>query len=237
MAETAADAPTVLVVDDEVYIRDLVSSALRIAGMTPLTAADGDRALVVVEEQRPDLVVLDVGLPGRDGFDVCRTLRDRGDQVPVIFLTARDAKEDMLQGFTKGGDDYLTKPFSLDELVARVRAVLRRTRQQQPASPPVAPTLSYADLVLDEAGMRVTRGGDPVSLSPTEFKLLRFLLRNREQVVSKAQILDHVWEYDFDGNASVVENYISYLRKKVDDREPKLLHTVRGFGYVLRVDP
>ena len=237
MAETAADAPTVLVVDDEVYIRDLVSSALRIAGMTPLTAADGDRALVAVEEQRPDLVVLDVGLPGRDGFDVCRTLRDRGDQVPVIFLTARDAKEDMLQGFTKGGDDYLTKPFSLDELVARVRAVLRRTRQRQPAQPPVAPTLSYADLVLDEVGMRVTRGGDPVSLSPTEFKLLRFLLRNREQVVSKAQILDHVWEYDFDGNASVVENYISYLRKKVDDREPKLLHTVRGFGYVLRVDP
>jgi len=236
MYDSAADAPTVLVVDDEVYIRDLVSSALRIAGMTPLTVGDGDRALVAVDEQRPDLVVLDVGLPGRDGFEVCRALRERGDQVPVIFLTARDAKEDMLQGFTKGGDDYLTKPFSLDELVARVRAVLRRTRQQTAEHHP-APALSYADLVLDEVGMRVTRGGDPVSLSPTEFKLLRFLLRNREQVVSKAQILDHVWEYDFDGNASVVENYISYLRKKIDDREPKLLHTVRGFGYVLRVDP
>lgn len=229
--------PTVLVVDDEVYIRDLVSSALRIAGMTPVTVADGDGAIAAVERERPDLVVLDVGLPGRDGFDVCRTLRDRGDQVPVIFLTARDAKEDMLQGFTKGGDDYLTKPFSLDELIARVRAVLRRTRQQQATQQRASSTLSYADLELDEAGMRVTRGGDPVSLSPTEFKLLRFLLRNREQVVSKAQILDHVWEYDFDGNASVVENYISYLRKKIDDREPKLLHTVRGFGYVLRVDP
>jgi two-component system, OmpR family, response regulator len=229
------DAPTVLVVDDEVYIRDLVSSALRIAGMAPVTVADGTAALAAVERERPDLVVLDVGLPGRDGFDVCRTLRDRGDQVPVIFLTARDAKEDMLQGFTKGGDDYLTKPFSLDELIARVRAVLRRTRLPHAEHAPSA--LAYADLVLDEASMRVTRGGDAVSLSPTEFKLLRFLLRNREQVVSKGQILDHVWEYDFDGNASVVENYISYLRKKIDDREPKLLHTVRGFGYVLRTEP
>jgi len=224
----------VLVVDDEVYLRDLVTSALRIAGMSPRSVADGDAALRAVAERAPDLVVLDVGLPGRDGFDVCRTLRDRGDQVPVIFLTARDAREDVLQGFTKGGDDYLTKPFSLEELVARVRAVLRRTGG--PAEPE-RPVLRYEDLVLDEAAMRVTRGGDPVSLSPTEFKLLRFLLRNREQVVSKSQILDHVWEYDFDGNASVVENYISYLRKKVDDREPKLLHTVRGFGYVLRRDP
>jgi two-component system, OmpR family, response regulator len=228
-------SPDVLVVDDEVYIRDLVTSALRIAGMAPRAVADGDAALRAVDERRPDLVVLDVGLPDLDGFEVCRTLRDRGEQVPVIFLTARDAKEDVLQGFTKGGDDYLTKPFSLEELVARVRAVLRRAAPTP--GEPDRPVLQYADLVLDEAAMRVTRGGDPVSLSPTEFKLLRFLLRNREQVVSKAQILDHVWEYDFDGNASVVENYISYLRKKIDDRDPKLLHTVRGFGYVLRTDP
>ncbi len=224
--------PRVLVVDDEVYIRDLVSSALRIAGLEPTTVAGGEEALQAVARDRPDLVVLDVGLPGLDGFEVCRTLRDRGEQVPVIFLTARDAKEDMLQGFTKGGDDYMTKPFSLDELIARVRAVLRRSSQVESESS----RLSYADLELDESTMRVRRGDEQISLSPTEFKLLRFLLRHREQVVSKAQILDHVWEYDFDGNASVVENYISYLRKKLDHREPKLIHTVRGFGYVLRTE-
>jgi two-component system OmpR family response regulator len=234
MAGASAEPPArVLVVDDEVYIRDLVSSALRIAGLEPSTAASGDEALQMAANGRPDLIVLDVGLPGRDGFEVCRTLRDDGNQVPVVFLTARDGKEDMLQGFTKGGDDYITKPFSIDELVARVRAVLRRTRQQ--AEPTTQ--LRYDDLVLDEATMRVTRAGEPVSLSPTEFKLLRFLLSHREQVVSKGQILDHVWEYDFDGNASVVENYISYLRKKIDHVEPKLIHTVRGFGYVLRSDP
>jgi len=232
-----AAPPDVLVVDDELYIRDLVTSALRIAGMAPRAVADGEAALRSAAEDPPDLIVLDVGLPGRDGFDVCRALRDRGDQVPVIFLTARDAREDVLQGFTKGGDDYLTKPFSLEELVARVRAVLRRTAGPSGPDESARPVLAYADLVMDEASMRVTRGSDAISLSPTEFKLLRFLLRNREQVVSKSQILDHVWEYDFDGNASVVENYISYLRKKVDDREPKLLHTVRGFGYVLRSDP
>lgn len=220
-------------VDDEVYIRDLVSSALRIAGLEPVTAATGDDAIRMATRDEPDLVVLDVGLPGMDGFEVCRSLRDAGNQVPVVFLTARDDKEDMLQGFTKGGDDYITKPFSIDELVVRVRAVLRRTRQQTPAST----TLTCADLTLDEATMRVARGDEPISLSPTEFKLLRFLLRHRDQVVSKAQILDHVWEYDFDGNASVVENYISYLRKKIDDRDPKLIHTVRGFGYVLRTEP
>jgi two-component system OmpR family response regulator len=229
----AMESTRVLVVDDEVYIRDLVSSALRIAGMEPLTVADGQDALRATERERPDLVVLDVGLPGMDGFEVCRLLRDRGAQVPVIFLTARDAKEDMLQGFTKGGDDYITKPFSLDELIARVRAVLRRTQQGAPTTS----RLAYADLELDESTMRVRRGDQTINLSPTEFKLLRFLLLHREQVVSKAQILDHVWEYDFDGNASVVENYISYLRKKVDHHEPRLIHTVRGFGYVLRSQP
>jgi two-component system OmpR family response regulator len=229
----AVEAARVLVVDDEVYIRDLVSSALRIAGMHPESVGDGPSALRAVALDRPDLVVLDVGLPGLDGFEVCRTLRDRGDQVPVVFLTARDDRADMLQGFTKGGDDYLTKPFSLDELVARVRAVLRRTQRHEPATS----KLTYADVELDESTMRVRRGGETVSLSPTEFKLLRFLLLHREQVVSKGQILDHVWEYDFGGNASVVENYISYLRKKLDHVEPKLIHTVRGFGYVLRSEP
>ncbi len=237
-ATDPSDAATVLVVDDEVYIRDLVSSALRIAGLTPRTVGNGDDALKLTERERPDLVVLDVGLPGRDGFEVCRALRESGNQVPVIFLTARDEKEDMLQGFTKGGDDYITKPFSIDELIARVRAVLRRSGAGAgPAAAAPSTRFTYEDLELDEATMRVTRAGRVVNLSPTEFKLLRFLLEYREQVVSKSQILDHVWEYDFDGNASVVENYISYLRKKIDDREPKLIHTVRGFGYVLRTDP
>ena len=159
-------------------------------------------------------------------------MRDEGDATPVIFLTARDANEDKVSGFTKGGDDYVTKPFSLEELVARVRAVLRRSRESEPTS-----RLRYEDLELDEDTMRVTRGDRQVKLSPTEFKLLRYLLLNRERVVSKSQILDHVWQYDFDGNASVVENYISYLRKKVDEGNTPLLHTVRGFGYVLRRDP
>lgn len=220
-------------VDDEVYIRDLVSSALRIAGMEPMTAASGDEAVRIASRDEPDLLVLDVGLPGMDGFEVCRTLRDAGNQVPVVFLTARDAKEDMLQGFTKGGDDYITKPFSIDELVARVRAVLRRTQSKTPPTT----TLTCADLSLDEATMRVTRGADAISLSPTEFKLLRFLLLHRDQVVSKSQILDHVWEYDFDGDGGNVETYIGYLRRKVDTTEPKLIHTIRGAGYTARVQP
>jgi two-component system OmpR family response regulator len=224
---------TVLVVDDEEYIRDLVSSAMRIAGFEVRHAADGHSALSVVSDQSPDLVILDVGLPGLDGFEVCRRLRDAGVATPVIFLTARDANEDKMSGFTKGGDDYVTKPFSLEELVARVRAVLRRSL----AAEPVSSRLRYDDLELDEDTMRVARGDRQIKLSPTEFKLLRYLLLNRERVVSKAQILDHVWQYDFDGNASVVENYISYLRKKVDEGSSPLLHTVRGFGYVLRRDP
>ncbi len=223
-------ASKVLVVDDEEYIRDLVSSALRIAGFQSLTADDGSRALAAMSAHDPDLVILDVGLPGIDGFEVCRRLRADGDETPVIFLTARDTEEDKVSGFTKGGDDYLTKPFSLEELVARVRAVLRRTQR----STPVENRLRYADLELDEDTMHVTRGGRAIQLSPTEFKLLRFLLINRERVLSKAQILDHVWQYDFGGSGGVVENYISYLRKKVDDVEPHLIHTVRGFGYVLR---
>lgn len=223
----------VLVVDDEEYIRDLVSSALRIAGFQSMTAADGPRALAAVSSDSPDLVILDVGLPGIDGFEVCRRLRGDGDETPIIFLTARDAAEDRVSGFTKGGDDYLTKPFSLEELVARVRAVLRRTQR----SGATENRLRYADLEIDEDTMRVSRGDRPIQLSPTEFKLLRFLLINRERVLSKSQILDHVWQYDFGGSGGVVENYISYLRKKVDDVEPHLIHTVRGFGYVLRQEP
>jgi len=227
-----ADA-TVLVVDDEEYIRDLVTSSLRLAGFTARAVADGSQALAALERDRADLVILDVRLPGIDGFEVCRKLRADGSDVPVIFLTARDTAEDRLSGFTKGGDDYVTKPFSLDELIARVRAVLRRSRRGDRAGG----RLSYADLVLDEETMRVSRAGQPIRLSPTEFKLLRYLLLNAERVLSKDQILDHVWQYDFDGKGGVVENYISYLRKKVDLVEPPLIHTVRGFGYVLRTEP
>jgi two-component system OmpR family response regulator len=223
----------VLVADDEEYIRDLVSSALRIAGFESMTANDGSRALAAVAAHHPDLLILDVGMPGLDGFEVCRRLRADGDATPVVFLTARDASEDKISGFTKGGDDYLTKPFSLEELIARVRAVLRRTQGTAEA----VNRLQYADLEIDEDTMRVSRGGRPIQLSPTEFKLLRFLLVNRERVLSKSQILDHVWQYDFGGSGGVVENYISYLRKKVDDVEPALIHTVRGFGYVLRREP
>jgi two-component system OmpR family response regulator len=227
-----ADA-TVLVVDDEEYIRDLVTSSLRLAGFTARAVADGSQALAALERDRADLVILDVRLLGIDGFEVCRKLRADGSDVPVIFLTARDTAEDRLSGFTKGGDDYVTKPFSLEELIARVRAVLRRSRRGDRAGG----RLSYADLVLDEETMRVSRAGQPIRLSPTEFKLLRYLLLNAERVLSKDQILDHVWQYDFDGKGGVVENYISYLRKKVDLVEPPLIHTVRGFGYVLRTEP
>jgi two-component system OmpR family response regulator len=223
----------VLVADDEEYIRDLVSSALRIAGFESMTADDGSQALAAVAARHPDLLILDVGMPGLDGFEVCRRLRADGDATPVVFLTARDASEDKISGFTKGGDDYLTKPFSLEELIARVRAVLRRTQGKADA----VNRLQYEDLEIDEDTMRVSRGGRPIQLSPTEFKLLRFLLVNRERVLSKSQILDHVWQYDFGGSGGVVENYISYLRKKVDDVGPALIHTVRGFGYVLRREP
>jgi two-component system, OmpR family, response regulator len=224
---------TVLVVDDEEYIRDLVSSSLRLAGFSARAVPDGTQAIAALDRDRPDLVVLDVRLPGMNGFDVCRKLRAAGNDVPVIFLTARDTPEDRLSGFTKGGDDYVTKPFSLEELIARIRAVLRRTRAaERPTS-----RLSYADLMLDEEAMRVSRAGKPIQVSPTEFKLLRYLLLNPERVLSKEQILDHVWQYDFDGKSGVVENYISYLRKKIDTPEAPLIHTVRGFGYVLRSEP
>jgi two-component system OmpR family response regulator len=223
----------VLVVDDEDSITELVSTALRFVGFDVQTAANGRQALTDAAYFMPHLIVLDVMMPGLDGFEVCRRLRANGDHVPVIFLTARDEHDDKLRGFTHGGDDYVTKPFSLEELVARIRAVLRRAHSNAETS---VNRHRYADLELDEDAHRVWRGGELVHLSPTEFRLLRYLLVNAERVVSKYQILDHVWQYDFDGDANVVETYISYLRKKIDDRDPKLIQTVRGIGYSLRTE-
>jgi two-component system OmpR family response regulator len=189
----------------------------------------GREALEAVGPVEPDLVVLDVMLPDLDGFEVCRRWRQEGRRTPVVFLTARDATEDKVRGLTTGGDDYLVKPFSLEELVARIQAVLRRTGAGRPDA-----VLRCADLVLDDDAHRVTRAGTEVSLSPTEFNLLRFLLANQGRVLSKAQILDHVWNYDFGGDGGVVETYVGYLRRKVDDVDPRLIHTIRGVGYVLR---
>jgi two-component system OmpR family response regulator len=219
-----------LVVDDEDSIRELLSASLRFAGFEVMTAADGDEAVRRAEELRPDLLVLDVMMPGRDGFAVAQALRSRGVEIPVVFLTARDAVEDRVRGLTLGGDDYLTKPFSLEELVARVRAVLRRTTGGRRDG-----LLALADLELDEDAHLVRKAGAEVELSPTEFNLLRYFLQNAGRVLSKQQILEHVWSYDFGGDGNVVESYVSYLRKKLDTGEPRLLHTVRGVGYVLRV--
>jgi two-component system OmpR family response regulator len=223
----------VLVVDDESYITDLVATALRYEGFDVETAQDGRRALALVESFRPDVMVLDVMLPDVDGFQVQQRLIDRGRRVPVLFLTARDATEDKVRGLTIGGDDYVTKPFSLEELIARIRAVLRRTQ----AVGAETGRLRFADLEMDEDTHEVWRAGRPIELTPTEFNLLRLLLANPRRVLSKGQILDHVWNYDFGGDASIVETYISYLRKKVDVDGQPLIHTVRGVGYVLRLPP
>jgi two-component system OmpR family response regulator len=222
-----------LVVDDEPNIRELLSASLRYAGFEVATAADGQQALAMADSFRPDLLVLDVMMPGLDGFGVVRRLRQAGRHTPVLFLTARDAAEDKVSGLTLGGDDYVTKPFSLDEVLARIRAVLRRSAGAQRAAE--APRLSYADIELDEESHEVIKAGEVIGLSPTEFKLLRYLMANAGRVLSKAQILDHVWNYDFNGEANVVESYISYLRRKIDTTEPRLLHTIRGVGYTLRL--
>ena len=219
----------VLVVDDEDNITFLLSSALRHFGFEVEAAATGRAALKSVEAAAPDLILLDVMLPDLDGFEVIRRLRSDGHKTPVLFLTAKDATEDKVRGLTLGGDDYVTKPFSLEEVVARVGAILRRNGMAAPSS-----TITVADLELDDDAHLVRRGGVAVDLSPTEYKLLRYLMVNVGRVLSRAQILDHVWEYDFGGNATVVETYISYLRKKVDSLGPPLLHTVRGVGYSLR---
>jgi two-component system OmpR family response regulator len=220
----------VLVVDDESSITDLVALALRYEQFEVAVAHTGRQALNLVRSFRPDLVVLDVMLPDFDGFEVARRMESEWPMLPVLFLTARDATDDKIRGLTLGGDDYLTKPFSLEELVARIRAVLRRTRRttEEPHR------LLFGDLEIDEDTYEVRRGGRAVELTATEYKLLHYLMLNPRRVLSKAQILDRVWNYDFGGDANVVEIYISYLRKKLDPLGPPLIHTVRGFGYCLR---
>ena len=220
---------TILVVDDEEALSDMVSSALRFAGYTVQTVGNGFDALRSVKSATPDLIVLDVNMPEMDGFEVCRRIRRDGVQVPVIFLTARDDIDDLRTGFRQGGDDYLTKPFSLEELGLRIEALLRRAGDR-----PESSRLVVGDLVIDEDAHQVFVGTDEVQLSPTEFRLLRFLVLNRGRVMSKGQIVDHVWEYDFDGNYGIVETYISYLRKKLGDTDGSLVQTVRGVGYVIR---
>lgn len=221
-----------LVVDDEPNIRELLSTSLRFAGFNVVAASNGKEALVAAEEHSPDLAVLDVMLPDMDGFAVTQRLRAAGKHFPVLFLTARDDTDDKVTGLTVGGDDYVTKPFSLDEVVARIRAVLRRTRPRDDDDA----IIQVEDLELDDDAHEVRRGSHSIELSPTEFKLLRYLMLNSNRVLSKTQILDHVWEYDFNGDASIVESYISYLRRKVDmdPRLPALIQTKRGVGYVLR---
>jgi two-component system OmpR family response regulator len=222
-------AARLLLVDDEDNLRSMLEAALRHSGFDVHPVANGRDALDAVPEVDPDLIVLDVMLPDLDGFDVCKRLRQGGDRTPVLFLTARDATEDKVRGLTQGGDDYLVKPFALDELVARITAVLRRAGVD-----PSAPDLRCGDLSMDDDAHLVVKAGQEVRLSPTEYKLLRYLLLNKGRVVSKAQILDHVWEYDFGGDGGVVETYIGYLRRKVDTTEPRQIQTIRGVGYTLR---
>ena len=225
----------ILVVDDEQSISDLVSTSLRFVGFEVRTAASGQEALRVAEEFKPQAMVLDVMLPDLNGFEVCEKIRNEGQEIGVLFLTAKDTVEDKVYGLTRGGDDYMTKPFSLEELVARLKALLRRTGVVSPEAD--EEKIRFADLELDEATHEVRRAGDLIELSPTEFTLLRYLLINADRVVSKAQILDHVWQYDFRGDAGIVETYVSYLRKKIDVYDPPLIHTVRGVGYRLRIPP
>jgi len=223
----------ILVVDDEKSISDLISTSLRFVGFDVRTAASGSEALTVAEEFKPQAVVLDVMLPDIDGFEVCRQLRSEGLNIGVLFLTAKDGMEDKVAGLTIGGDDYMTKPFSLEELVARLRALLRRIGVTEIDTDDGK--IRFADLELNEATHEVHRAGQLLEMSPTEFQLLRYLLINADRVVSKSQILDHVWQYDFRGDAGIVETYISYLRKKIDSFDPPLIHTVRGVGYRLRL--
>ena len=224
----------VLVVDDEVNIAELITMALRYEGWEVSTAHTGTKAVAAAKELRPDAVVLDMMLPDFDGIEVLRRMRAVDASVPVLFLTARDAVEDRVAGLTAGGDDYVTKPFSLEEVVARLRALMRRSGAQQQATTSV---LTVGDLTLDEDSHEVVRAGTEISLTATEFELLRFLMRNPRRVLSKAQILDRVWNYDFGGQANVVELYISYLRKKVDVGHQPMIHTMRGAGYVLKPAP
>jgi two-component system OmpR family response regulator len=221
----------VLVVDDESTLAELVSMALRYEGWEVRSAGDGMSAVRTAREFRPDAVVLDIGLPDIDGLEVLRRMRAEASELPVLFLTARDAVEDRIAGLTAGGDDYVTKPFSLEEVVLRLRALMRRTGV---TTADAGNELVVGDLVLDEDSHEVRRGGEPVALTATEFELLRFMMRNPKRVLSKAQILDRVWSYDFGGQANIVELYISYLRKKIDAGRAPMIHTMRGAGYVLK---
>ena len=232
---------SIVVVDDEPSIRELLVASLHFAGFEVETAASGSQAVDVIERVKPDLIVMDVMLPDIDGFTVTRRIRQNGIKVPVLFLTARDDTQDKIMGLTVGGDDYVTKPFSLEEVVARIRAILRRTQEQDE----ITPVIRVADLEINEDSHDVTRGGIPIELSPTEYKLLHYLMDNEGRVLSKSQILNHVWQYDWGGDAAIVESYISYLRKKIDgieitDENGKLqkvvplIETKRGIGYMIR---
>jgi two-component system, OmpR family, response regulator len=220
----------VLVVDDEPNIVDVITMALDFQGFEVESAGTGADALSAVSTFRPDLILLDVMLPDMEGFDVAQRLGAQRNRVPIIFLTARDATDDKIRGLTLGGDDYVTKPFSLEELVARIRTILRRAGLAEPESS----RLTFEDLELDEDAREVTRSGAPVDLTATEYRLLRYLLVNPRRVLTRAQLLEHVWDYDFGGDARVLETYVSYLRKKLDAHGPPLIQTVRGVGYALR---
>ncbi len=225
-----ADGNRVLVVDDEPNIVEVISMALRYQGFTVETAGTGREAVAAVSRFKPHLLILDVMLPDMEGFEVAERLGAQRAGVPIIFLTARDATEDKIRGLSGGGDDYMTKPFSLEELVARIRTILRRTG----AATPESGRLVFEDLELDEESREVTRGGEPIELTATEYRLLRYLMLNPRRVLTRAQLLDHVWDYDFGGDGRVLETYISYLRKKLDGHGPPLIRTVRGVGYALQ---
>jgi two-component system, OmpR family, response regulator len=226
-----SDHGRLLVVDDEPFLRDAVTASLRFLGFDVTSAETGTGALKLARERPFDLVVLDVMLPDTDGFEVVRRLRRDGLQVPVIFLTARDTQADKVTGLTIGGDDYLTKPFGLEELAARVRTVLRRTRRD----PVAGPVLTFNDIELDQDSYEVRRAGHPIELSPTEFRLLRYLMLNPGRVLTRSQLLDHVWDYDFGGSSTVVATYVAYLRRKLAAHGPEVIHTQRGVGYSLRL--
>src|SRR4051795_2635067 len=230
MTDTAADSHRILVVDDEPNIADVVSMALRFQGFDVETAGTGTDAIAAVTSFRPHLIVLDIMLPDMEGFDVAQRLGAQRARVPIIFLTARDATDDKIRGLTLGGDDYVTKPFSLEELVARIRSIPRRSGLAEPESS----RLTFEDIELDEDAHEVTRAGELVELTATEYRLLRYLMLNPRRVLTRAQLLEHVWEYDFGGDARVLETYVSYLRKKLDAHGAPLIHTVRGVGYAMR---
>jgi two-component system, OmpR family, response regulator len=236
MAEPAMDLSPgqgeLLVVDDEPFLRDAVAASLRFLGFDVTTADTGTGALRLARTRRFDLLVMDVMLPDTDGFEVVRRLRREGSGVPVIFLTARDTQDDKVTGLTLGGDDYLTKPFGLEELAARIRSVLRRT---QPAAALGGPVLTFADIELDQDTYEVRRGGQAIDLSPTEFRLLRYLMLNPGRVLTRAQLLAHVWDYDFGGSSTVVTTYVAYLRRKLAQHGPDVIHTQRSVGYSLRL--